>query len=186
MSFLPFLGAGAAAAGSVLQGVSSANAAHYQAQVANNNAITERQNAQHAAAATSVQTEQAGLKARSQDAGVRASIAANNLDVSTGSPVDVQQSEHELGQLDVAQTASRGAEQVYGYETQAVSDKAQSNLYQSEVAPDIAGGVLKGAGSLLSGSPSLPGAYQWMSGGGGDGGSTQDANGAPLINDLLQ
>jgi hypothetical protein len=153
-------------------GISAGNAAAYQATVARQNAVIASQNAQRAAMATSSQTTDAGLKARSQDAMVRAAGAANNLDVNTGSPVDVQTSQREVGALDVANTAERGALATYGYETQASGESAQANLAQSQVIPDYLGGALGGVGSLLSASPNLPSNYSWMAGGGTQGGSS--------------
>lgn len=170
MAFLPLLAVGLGAAGSVMGGISQANAASYQAQVARNNAVAARQNAQYAAGATSANITQAGLKDRAQGANLKASIAANNLDVNTGSPSDVETSQREIGALDTANTAMRGANQVYGYETQATSFEAQAKLDQSQVLPDILGGVFKGAGSLLSGAPQVPSLFNWMTQSGGGGG----------------
>lgn len=183
LATLALAGAGASAAGSVIGGVSQANAAAYQGQVAANNATTARRNAAYSASATAAQTEEAGLKAAQQQGGVRTSLAANGLDVNTGSPAAVQQSEREIGQLNIENTAARGAEQVYGYRTQAVGYEAQSKLDQSQVAPDIVGGVLKGGGSLLAnptvdssvssgfssligkGGSGVPSSYSWMDAG---------------------
>jgi hypothetical protein len=159
---LALVGLGASAGGSVLGGISGANSAAYSAQVARQNAIIEQQDAARAAMATSSQATQAGLKARAQDSAVRAAGAANNLDVNSGSPADVETSQREIGNLDVSNTAERGAEATYGYEAGAVSQQAQAALDQSQVVPDILGGVLKGGGSLLSGASNLPSTFSWM------------------------
>lgn len=183
LATLALAGAGASAAGSVIGGVSQANAAAYQGQVAANNATTARRNAAYSASATAAQTEEAGLKARQQQGAVRTGIAANGLDVNSGSAVDVQQSQREISGLDTANVGARGAEQVYGYRTQAAGYQAQSELDQSQVAPDIIGGVLKGGGSLLAnptvdasvssgfssligkGGSGVPSSYSWMDAG---------------------
>lgn len=167
----------ATAAGDIGGGIAQGNAAAYQAQIARNNSQIARQNAAYTAEAGSSATQQAGLKARAQGASVKAGAAANNLDVSTGSPADVETSQRELGNLDAATVASRAAEQVYGYQSQASGFTAQSQLDQSEVAPDILGGFLKAGGSiagagssipdvssLLSGPSTLPSNFQWMGG----------------------
>lgn len=199
MAALPLIlsiaGAGISAAGAIGQGVAQANAANYQAQVASNNAIVSRQNAAHAAAASSVQTEQAGLKAAQQQAGVRTAIAANGIDVNSGSAADVQESQRKIGALDTATVANRGAEAVYGYETQGTNYTAQSKAYSAEAPYDIAGGVLKGASTVLGASSQFPTgggrdltgnmnsllsapsqvtpAYNWMLNGGGNSGITE-------------
>lgn len=151
---MALIGAGLMAAGAVSQGAASSQAANYSAQVAYNNAATARRNAQYAASASSAQVTQEGLKAAQRNAGVRVAAAANNLDVNTGSPASVEESQKQLGALDVATVASRGAEQVYGYETQATDFQAQGALDRSQARYDLVGGVLKGAGAL-AGNPSV-------------------------------
>lgn len=157
-----------AATGAITGGIAQANAAHYQAQVANNNSTIATQNARYAASATAANTEQAGLKARARQASVRAGLAANNVEIGSGSAADTQESQRKIGALDVAKTASNDALQVYGYESQATGYKAQSKLEESQVGPDIAGGFFKAAGvigsnaSLISGAPSVPDQYSWM------------------------
>lgn len=162
MAFLPLVAAGLSVGGSLLGGISSAQAAGYQSKVASNNALTSAYNAEHAARASSVATEQAGLKARAQSANVKAGLAANNLDVNTGSAADVETSQRELGALDTATVANRGAEQVYGYTQQSESYTAQSRLDSAEVGPDIIGGIAGAGGSLLSSAPKVPQLYNWM------------------------
>lgn len=179
---IALVGVAASAAGALGTGISSAESASYQAQVAKNNAQIARQNAQYSAGAGAAQTETEGLKARAASAAVEAGEAANNLDVGSGSPADVLTSERELGALDTATVANRAAETVYGYQTQAAGFQAQSELDQSQVGWDIAGGLLKAGGdvgsnptadstlgSLLSpsSSTSASGAnltYTWMQG----------------------
>lgn len=172
---LALIAAGTAAAGAIGGGIASANAASYQAKVAQNNAITARQNAGYAAAAGSSQVTQQGLKAAAQEGSLRTGIAASGVDVNSGSAAEVQTSQRVLDSLDTSQVANRAAEQVYGYGTQATSFDAQSKLDKAQVPWDVAGGFLKAAGSLagnpsvdssvsslLSGPPSVPDAYQWM------------------------
>jgi hypothetical protein len=153
---LAIIGTAASAAGSVTGGISSAQAANYQGQVARNNATIAANNARYSASATSAATTQEGLKARAQDANIKAGAAANGVDVDTGSPANVLTSQRELGDLDVATVANRGAQQVYGYRSQAVSDTAQSKLDFSQEAPDVLGGVLNAAGDVAKGAPGLP------------------------------
>lgn len=154
---LALIGASAGAAGKLLGGIASGDAAHYQAVVAANNAQIARQNASYSAGATAAQTEGEGLKVRQQESGARAALAANGLDVNTGSPAAVQESNRTLGNLDVATVANRGARQVYGYQAEATSDTAQARLDQAQVIPDYAGGVLGAAGSIAGARPNLPG-----------------------------
>lgn len=174
----------ASAAGSVGGGIAAGNAANYQAQVAKNNSTIATQNARYTAAAGSAQVEQQGLKARAQNANVKVGAAANGLDVNSGSALDVETSQRELGALDTATVANRAASAVAGYQDQAENFSAQSKLDSSEAPWDYTGGLLKGFGtvagelpktpwgsSLLSGNPSLPSQHAWMGG---------NENGTPL------
>ena len=191
---LALVSTAATAGGAILGGVSAGSAASYQAQVARENAQISQQNAQRAAQATAYNTEKAGLEARARDAQVRVGAAAEGLDVNSGSPANVEASQRELGSLDTANTAEKGAEATYGYETQATSENAQAALDQSQVVPDYLGGFLKaggsiagsasnlpsgngsgigsegdwsgidGSSSLMSGEPGLPSSHAWMGG----------------------
>ncbi len=147
-------GAGLSALGDITGGIAQANAAKYQAQVATNNATIEKQNAQYAASAGAANVERAGLQARSKLAGVRAGLAANNLDVNSGSPADIQVSQRETGQLDVQDVQQQAALQSYGYETQATSDTAQAGLLKTEAGYDEESGFAKGVSSFAT-NPSV-------------------------------
>lgn len=173
----------ATAGSAVLGGVSAAESANYQAQVAKNNAVIATNNAKYAASAGASQAEQEGLKNAQKLAGLRATQGALGVDTNSGSAADVQTSQRELGGLDQATVSNNAALEVYGYKTQAQSFRAQSKLDESEVGWDIAGGLLSGVGklagnptaagdissgfsSLMSGPQSVSGQYQWMTGAG--------------------
>jgi hypothetical protein len=158
--------------GAISSGIAQGNAANYQAQVASNNATIARQNAVYAAGAGSAQATASGLKGRAREGAVRTGIAANGLDVNSGSAADVQTSQRELDSLDTATVANNAAIQVYGYKTQATGYEAQSKLDRAEATDAYASGAFKAAGdilgntsvqsSLLSGAPKVPSNYQWM------------------------
>ncbi len=146
----------------VATGIQQGNAAHYQAQVARNNALIQQQNAQYSAGVTAANAQASGLKQRERLAEIRASQAANGIDVSTGSASDIQDSTHKLGLLDTKTVTNNSALRVYGYQSEATSSEAQARLSDAEgdFAP-IAGG-LKAAGSLASAA----GSFASASGGG--------------------
>ena len=177
MAALPFVALAASAAGPLMQGLSSAASDHYGAQVAKNNAIIAQNNAQYTAGAGAAQTEAAGLKARQQGAGVKAGLAAENVDVTSGSAADVQQSQAEISKLDTATIANRAAMETYGYRTQNIAYSAQSRLDNTKAVFDIVGSAIGSAGnvakdlpdvpgmsSLLSGPSTTPSPYGWMGG----------------------
>lgn len=163
-TILPVLGAASGAAGSIESGFAQANSANYQAAVARNNAQIAHQNALYSAGASSAQIQQQEEKGAQQQGNVRGGIAANGIDVNSGSAVDVQSSQREIGALDSKTTASRDAETVYGYQTQQQNFTNQSTLDATQASGDIAGGFLK-AGSVIGNAvPQLPKAFGWMGG----------------------
>lgn len=171
MAVVPLIGLAITAASAAYAGISSANAASYQGQIAKNAAVVASQKEAYSASAAATDAEQAGLKARAQGSTLRAAIGANDLDVNSGSPSTVQQSQSEIGQLNTLNTANNDALNSYGYQTEAINEQAQQGLYEGEATSDEIGGGLGALGSaagnsqftsLLNGNPSVPSAYQWM------------------------
>lgn len=157
------LGAGASALGAITGGEAAANQAKYQSQVAANNAQTARQNSVYSAAAGGAQAQETGLKEAAALGHVKASQAANNIDVNSGSATRVQESQREAGDLSQLNTENNALLQAYGYGTQATGYQAQSGLenYAAQTAGPAAG--LSAGGSLLSSASSLPLKFGWMS-----------------------
>lgn len=180
MSFAPIAAAGLQATGYALGGAARGASAQYQAAVARNNAVIARQNQEASAQAGAVQTEQASLKARVENADVRAGFAGNNIDVNRGSAADVQAGQREIGQLDAETVARNAALQSYGYGVQSSNYATEAKVDQAEGRLAPIEGLLEGAGSfignanvdsafglktsLLNGRPSVPDAYKWMQG----------------------
>ena len=185
------IGAAAAAAvgvaGSVLGGVvgvigaiSSADAqsanAKYQSEIASNNEQIAQQNAQLASAAGEAQVEKSGIKTRAAVGSLEAAQGASNIDVNSGSAVDVRASASELGQLDALTIRSNAEKQVYGYETQATAFAGQAALSAAQASQAPVAGAFSAAGSLLSGVTGAAKIYQgWQP----VGGPTQQVGGTP-------
>lgn len=168
------------AGSTVLGGVAASNAANYQAQVARNNAVIAEQNASAANAAGQVQAQQASMKNAARVAAIKASQAANNVDVNSGSALDVQVSERETGQHDSETVLHNAMLQSYGYRTQATNYRADAGLQQSKADSAIPGALLGAGGTLLGGA----GRVNWANigtpfsnfGGGGDTGAHESAH----------
>lgn len=154
---LPLAAAGTAisAIGAIGQGASNAAQARYQAQVAANNAVTAQQNANYAIAAGQTEGTNAGLRERATGGRLTTELAANNLDVNTGSAARVRTSQAEIGAQDVQQTYANAGLTAYGYRTQATSFGAEQQLQQAAAPRDILGGTLTGLGTLASGAANL-------------------------------
>jgi hypothetical protein len=160
------VGVGLSAAGTVASVIGSEQAAKaqseqaaYQAQVAKNNQTIADQNAAYASEASNAQVTQAQLKQRSETGAVAAGLAANGLDINTGSPSQVRTAESEITQLNTENTEQQGALQIYGYRTSASNFGAQSGLFQQQASQAGTAGNISAVTGLLSGASSL--ASKW-------------------------
>jgi hypothetical protein len=135
--------------GSYMQGQSAAAAARYNATIEKNNATIAKQNAAIAGEAGSFQAYQVGQKTRSEVGTIAANQAAGGIDVNKGSAVDVRSSAAELGELDALTVRSNAAREAYGYQTQADTHTAQSNLDLFEAANDQTAGTIGAASTFL-------------------------------------
>lgn len=148
--------------GSIVSASGASNAAkaqrdqaNYQAQVAANNAITANQNADYAAKAGEAQATTQGLKGRNTAAAVAAGLAANGVDINSGSAADVRDSAREAGLLDTQNVRQNAALQSYGYRTQATGFTADQGLDIAKAKNAETAGQTAMFGSLLSGASSL-------------------------------
>ncbi len=151
-SALTGISGGIRAFGAMQQGEAEAQAATYNAQVAQQNAQIQQRNATWAAQAGEAQAAAQEQKTRAQVGAIRAAEAADNVDVNSGSTVDVRSSAAELGELSALNIRSNAAKQAYGYQTQSWSDEAQANLDQADAAYARQAGEIGAAGDLLGGT----------------------------------
>jgi hypothetical protein len=149
------VGAGVSAAGSILGGIAQGNAAGFQAKVAQNNADIANANADYASKAGNAQAAATSLKGAAAGGKLKAAQAANNVDVNTGSPVNVQQSQRELSQLDTETVLNNAELQAYGYRSQATGFEATAGLEKEEAEEAPIGGYLSAGGNLLSSASSI-------------------------------
>lgn len=153
------IGAATTAVGDVEGGIAQGNAAHYQAQVAKNNATIENQNAEYAAEAGGAQGQMVGQRAAATGGRIKAGQAANGINVNTGSAEAVQEGARQAGQLDVLTTENNALLEAYGYKTQSKNFEAQAGLDEAEADQAPIAGDLAAGGSLLSNASSL--GYRW-------------------------
>lgn len=95
---------------------------------------------------------------------LKASQAANGIDVNTGSAVDVQVGQREQSSLDEQTTLNNAELKAYGYESQATGFTAQAGLDKEEAETAPIGADLGAAGGLLGSASSL--GFKWNSPGG--------------------
>jgi hypothetical protein len=152
---LAIAGAGISAIGTIEQGEATSNAASYQAQVAQNNAIIAEQNATYASNAGLAQAAATSLKGASQAGKVKTAQAASGIDVNTGSAVNVQASERETNVLNSETVLNNAELQNYGYRAAATGYKATAGLEEEEAAQAPVGAALSATGNLLSAASSI-------------------------------
>jgi hypothetical protein len=136
----------------------SANAA-FQAQVAANNAQIAKQNfgLQIQSGEEAVSNDE--MKLRTQLGTIKAGQAASGVDVNSGSFVSARTGAAETGTLDALTMRSNNARQAYGYEVQATSDTAESELLTAQSQQAAAAAPLAGIGSLLSSTSTVGGNF---------------------------
>ncbi|MFZ0205952.1 MAG: hypothetical protein WAL59_07520 [Roseiarcus sp.] len=144
------IGAVASAQGTLFQGISSSEAANYQAQVQRNNAKIANQNAQRAIAAGQQQAQNQNLKNAATAGAIKTGLAANNIDVNSGSALDLEASQRAKGQLDTENTLYNSEIQAYGYRVNATSDTGQAQLEEATAQNAPIGAGLATFGGLLS------------------------------------
>lgn len=155
MAFLPVIAAVASVAGTAMSAISASNNADYQSQVAENNAIAAEQNAQYARRAGEQQAAAQSLKGADTAGKIQTAIAANGVDVNTGSAVDVEASQRQQSKLDTETVLNNADLQAYGYRTQAVNFQAQSQLDSAQSSQALIGGGLGAIGGLASAAKSV-------------------------------
>ncbi len=151
----PYLMAGSAALGaisSIQAGQQASQSAKYNAAVQDNNAQLATQNATMAGREGAANAAIEQQKTRAAVGGIKAAQAANNIDVNSGSAVDVRSSAAELGELNAISIRSNAARTAYGYQTQSASDTAQSQLDKQQAKYDATAGYVKGATTLIGGA----------------------------------
>lgn len=163
-------GAATSAVGAESQAKATAAQATYQAQVAANNQIIANQNAEAAVAQGDVQAQNQSLQNAARVGGIIAAQGASGVDVNSGSNLDVQKSQREVGELDAQTIRYNAAQQARGFEEEAASAGGQAGLYNAEAAYAPVAGDIGAAGSLLGGASSVGAKYaSWLQQGGGSG-----------------
>lgn len=147
------------------QGAAQQKAANYQAQVAVNNSVIAKANAeqvrQDASAAQAAGAQKANLEAiktRETLARQKVASAASGLDVNSGSPVDIRGSTAAMGMLsdlNIRDETNRRAaglfQRAQGLEMGADQSMAEANAQVRAGADARAAGNLKAIGTLVAG-----------------------------------
>jgi hypothetical protein len=150
-------------------------AADYNAQIANNNAIIASQQRSSTLQQGDLEAQNAMRKQASIIGDQRAQMSANGIDLTQGSAQDILASTKFLGGIDVNTIQSNAARQAWGYSVQGMNDKSAANLETwraDSINPSQIGAMSAGT-SILSSIGSA--ATSYAAGGGAkapSGGST--------------
>lgn len=152
---------GIATAGAIEQGNARADAAAYSAQVARNNAVVAEQDAQYALQAGEADAATSGRRGADRLAAIKTAQAANNLDVNSGSAVDVRAGQAKTNTLDTLTVKNNALLKAYGYRNQGAGYTATAGLQEREGSAARTAGYLSGGATLLGGASSL--GFKWGS-----------------------
>lgn len=159
MAIASAIGGLVGAAGSVMQGMAARQEALYQAQIAKNNAVIARKNAQAAFVAGSRQEEAYRIKSTGDRATQRAAFATSGIDVNVGSPLRIQKGTRRIEELDALTIRNNAWREAHDFRTQAANFRAQAGAYElggrnAQTAGIISGvaGVASTIGSVATGS----------------------------------
>lgn len=152
--------------GSIQSSQAAKAAAGYNAQIAENNAKTQTQNADFAGAVGEQNTAVAGAQTKARVGATLAAQGASGVDVNSGSAIDTRASEAKLGMLNELNIRSEAARQAYGYQTGAASATGQAALDKAQEGYDTTSGYLSAGSTVLGGIGKVSPYMKWLSSGG--------------------
>lgn len=156
------IGGGLNAMGASKKGAADAAMFRYQSGVSMINKQIADQNASHARATGESQAVVQGMRSKQQMGGIKVAQAASGTDVTSGTNVDVQESQQAVGSYEQDVIRNEAAWKAYGYEVEGAKDVAQAGAYNASAKQAGAGGDLAMWGSILGTAGSVAG--KWAQG----------------------
>lgn len=153
------VGTGASIYGQMQSSAAASAAASYNAQVSANNQKLANQEAQDAIARGD---QQAQLKASATEQVIgrqKAALAANGVDVNSGSAVDLESDSAAAGQFDQLTIQNNALRESIGYHNQGINYQNQASLDEASSANALSAGELQAGASVFKGAGSVAG--QW-------------------------
>lgn len=140
------------AAGQIQQAQSTAAANRYQAKVADMNAQISEKRAKDALERGAKEEQQKRRENQQLLGKQQAAMAANGVDLTFGSPLDVIVDSSVLGELDALTIRTNAYREEYDYRVQAANQRAQGTMSRGAADSALAGGYLGAAGTILGGA----------------------------------
>lgn len=122
------LATGASVYGQIQAGKAAQDQAAYQAGVARNNEILAKRAADDARVRGELEMQQAFIKNQNLLGRQRAVLAANGVDVNTGSALQIQKDTAQLGKLERLTIRSNAEREALGFEAQGMNFNADAQL----------------------------------------------------------
>jgi hypothetical protein len=145
-----------AAGGAVMQGQAQAKQAKYQSAVERNNATIAGWQATDAQQRGQIEEQRQRLATARLKGAQRAGMAANGIEIDSGSPLDVLMDTAQLGELDALTIRANAEREAYGFRSQQGNLTAQAGLTQMAGRNAVTAGYI-GAGSTLLSSAATAG-----------------------------
>lgn len=181
---LPILGiaSGAASAvGKIMEGNARSESDLYASQVAANNAKTAAQNAAWTIESGDIASGNESRKTAALIGHQKAAQGANNIDVNSGSAVDVRSSTAALGMLDALTIRSDAARRAYGYQVQQQNFETEAAAKRASAKYAKTAGWLGAGGSLLSTASTVGKDFSaWQQGSGASPAAGSSSPGTPM------
>lgn len=149
------ISAGVSAYGAIKQGQAQSAALQYQAQVAQNNQKIAGQYAQQAIADGENKVAAKQQQTAQMIGAQRAAMAANGIDLDSGSPLRLQEDTAKLGNVDALTIRNNAAREAYGYQVQGLSYGQQAQLDEASASNAVTAGNLNAFSSIVGGASSI-------------------------------
>lgn len=148
------------AAGQVQQGQAASQAARYNAQVQEMNATLADRRARDAIARGAVEEQRKRQEVQQVLGRQQAAMAANGVDLSFGSPLDLITDTAVMGELDALTIRSNAYRESYDFQVDAVNQRAGAGLTRMQGRNAETAGWLNAAGTVIGGAGKAYGQYK--------------------------
>ncbi len=143
------------AVGGIMQGVAAKQSGDYQAAVARNNATMARQAADIESAKGAQDAQAQDQKNKALQGAQVAALAASGVDITSGSPLDLQESSAKVGRLDTLTTRYNSDKRTNALQNQALQFDAEADVQKAKGNYGLLGGFISAESSILGGVSSF-------------------------------
>lgn len=148
--------------GQKAQGEATSRMYSYQSGVAQVRSRMARENRDYSLGVGEKELLSLGLASRARMGKIRAAQAASGIDIGSGTPAKVQESQETIASLDLATLRDNIARRAYGYEVEEWEADKQAGLYSMAGANAKRAGKIGALGSLISGAANV--SSKWTQG----------------------